>query len=81
MDQGRWQAALATIHAMPTDHTAPTTPLDDDPMPQPPVAPPLEDCCGNGCDPCIFELHDLAMDQYRQALRAWRARHPGAEAG
>ncbi len=52
-----------------------TTP-DDDPMPQPPVAPALEDCCGNGCDPCIFDAHDLAMDAYRQALRAWQARHP-----
>ena len=53
-------------------------PLDDDPMPQPPVAPALEDCCGNGCDPCIFDAHDLAMDAYRQALRAWQARHPAS---
>jgi hypothetical protein len=49
----------------------------DDPMPQPPVAPELEACCGNGCDPCIFDLHDLAMDDYRQAC-ARRARHPEA---
>ncbi|RZJ05667.1 MAG: oxidoreductase-like protein, partial [Rubrivivax sp.] len=27
---------------------------------------------------CIFDLHDLAMDDYRRALRAWRERHPGA---
>ncbi len=46
-----------------------------DPMPQPPEPPDLNDCCGNGCDPCIFDRHDLAMDAYRQALRAWRARH------
>lgn len=46
-----------------------------DPMPQPPEPPDLDACCGNGCDPCIFDLHDLAMDEYRQALRAWRARH------
>lgn len=44
------------------------------PRPEPPVAPDLDACCGNGCDPCIFDLHDLAMDQYRQALRAWEAR-------
>lgn len=50
---------------------------DDDPMPQPPPAPELEDCCGNGCDPCIFDLHSLAMDDYRQALRAWRERNSG----
>jgi len=45
-------------------------------MPTPPVQPELEACCGNGCDPCIFDLHDLAMDEYRQALRAWQARQP-----
>lgn len=53
-----------------------TLPPSDDPMPVPPVPPELEDCCGNGCDPCIFDRHDLAMDEYRQALRAWRARQP-----
>ena len=55
--------------------TAPPAP-DDDPMPVPPPPPDIDACCGNGCDPCIFDLHDLAMDAYRQALRAWRARHP-----
>jgi hypothetical protein len=54
-----------------------STPTDDDPMPVAPPAPDIDLCCGNGCDPCIFDLHDLAMDAYRQALRAWRARHPG----
>ena len=53
---------------------------DDDPMPVAPTQPDFELCCGNGCDPCIFDLHDLAMDAWRQALRAWRARHPQAPA-
>lgn len=48
---------------------------DPDPMPQPPVQPDLDACCGNGCEPCIFDLYDLEMDRYRQAMRAWRARH------
>ncbi|WP_067065322.1 oxidoreductase-like domain-containing protein [Roseateles chitosanitabidus] len=52
----------------------------DDPMPVPPQQPDIDACCGNGCDPCIFDLHDLAMDQYRQDLRAWKARHPEAPA-
>jgi hypothetical protein len=50
----------------------------EDPMPVPPPQPDIDACCGNGCDPCIFDLHDLAMDAYRQALRAWKARHPEA---
>lgn len=62
--------------------TAPAAPPaavpDDDPPPQPPPAPDFDACCGNGCDPCIFDLHDLAMDAYRQQLRAWRERHPQA---
>jgi hypothetical protein len=61
--------------------TADPTPTDSDPMPQPPVQPDLDNCCGNGCDPCIFDLHDLAMDEYRRALRAWRERHPAQAAG
>ena len=50
---------------------------DDDPMPLPPEAPDIDACCGNGCDPCIFDTHDLAMDAYRQRLRAWQARRDG----
>jgi len=57
-----------------------TEPDVSDPMPRPPPPPDLEACCGNGCDPCIFDLHDLAMDECRRALRAWRERHPGADA-
>lgn len=53
--------------------TAPPDP-DPDHMPQPPPEPDFDACCGNGCSPCIFDLHDLAMDEYRRALRAWRER-------
>ena len=60
---------------------SPATP-DDDPMPVAPPQPDFELCCGNGCDPCIFDLHDLhdlAMDAWRQEMRAWRMRHPERE--
>lgn len=55
--------------------TPPPTSLAD-PTPQPPEQPDLDACCGNGCDPCIFDQYDLDMDAYRHALRAWQARHP-----
>ena len=57
----------------------PDTPVPDE-RPQPPEPPDLDACCGNGCEPCIFDLHDLAMDQYRQALRAWEARQAAGPA-
>ncbi len=53
--------------------TVPASP-EDDPMPQPPEAPDINACCGSGCDPCIFDAHDMAMDEYRQDLRAWHER-------
>ncbi len=52
---------------------------DPDPMPQPPAQPDLHDCCGSGCNPCVFDLYDAALERYREALRAWRERHPGEE--
>jgi len=55
----------------PTHHSSP----DDDPMPQPPIEPALEDCCGSGCDPCIFDIHEQARVRYEDALRQWKARH------
>ena len=72
-------ACAARTRALPDNRAMPSTApasAPDDPMPQPPQPPALEDCCGNGCNPCVFDLHDLAMDEYRQALRAWRSRQP-----
>jgi len=50
-----------------------------DPKPEPPEPPDFNDCCGNGCEPCIFDLHDMAMDEYRKALRAREARQAPAD--
>ena len=72
--------AILPDNARMTSIPPPPSPSDTDPMPVPPPQPDFELCCGNGCDPCIFDLHVLAMDGYRQALRAWRARHPDAPA-
>jgi len=58
-----------------TTRTAP----DHDPMPEPPDAPDINACCGSGCDPRIFDAHDMAMDDYRQRLRDWRTRQAERE--
>ena len=33
------------------------------------------DCCQGGCERCVYDLYEEAMDRYRDALRAWQARH------
>lgn len=52
--------------------------FEDDPRPQPPEPPDAAECCGDGCAPCIYDVYDEAMADYRRALAAWRARHPDA---
>ncbi|TFW21345.1 oxidoreductase-like domain-containing protein [Duganella callida] len=49
---------------------------DDDPQPQPPTPPAPGDCCHSGCTYCVEDLYQEALDQYREALQAWRQRHP-----
>lgn len=51
-------------------------PSPDDPRPLPPNRPDDEDCCGGGCNPCIFDYYYEEMERYRDELRAWHARHP-----
>ncbi|MFB9123234.1 hypothetical protein E2553_30010 [Paraburkholderia dipogonis] len=46
----------------------------DDPQPVPPVQPDLDDCCHSGCNPCVFDLYDEALERYRTALAEWQAR-------
>ncbi|WP_191575694.1 MULTISPECIES: oxidoreductase-like domain-containing protein [Achromobacter] len=47
----------------------------DDPPPVAPERPAPDECCNSGCIPCVYDLYDEAMDRYREALKAWRARH------
>jgi hypothetical protein len=49
-----------------------------EPPPQAPVPPALEDCCGSGCNPCIFDVYEDALERYRQRLTAWQQRQATA---
>ena len=51
---------------------------DHDPRPLPPREPALEECCGGGCTPCVFDRYNEAFERYQEALQAWMQRHPGA---
>ncbi|MEW6705191.1 MAG: oxidoreductase-like domain-containing protein [Pseudomonadota bacterium] len=53
----------------------------DDPPPTEPVPPGDDACCGNGCDPCVWDFYQAEREQYLQALRAWRARQAQRELG
>lgn len=43
--------------------------------PVPPERPDNGDCCHSGCDPCVFDLYEEEMEQYRAALREWEKRN------
>ena len=51
-----------------------------DPRPLAPIEPDFEACCGNGCEPCIFDLYAIERERYLAALRAWEQRQSGARA-
>lgn len=55
-----------------------TTPIPD-PPPRRPDEPDAEDCCGEGCVRCVYDIHDEKLERYREALAAWQARHPEAD--
>jgi hypothetical protein len=44
-----------------------------DAKPLPPVEPALEDCCRSGCNPCVFDLYEEALERYRAQLARWEA--------
>jgi len=56
-----------------------TTLPDDDPAPVAPVWPGDDACCGNGCEPCVFDFFYEEQERYRAALRSWKARHPSQD--
>ena len=51
-----------------------STRQDNDPRPQPPVRPSDEDCCKGGCDRCVFDLYEDALERYEAELNAWEER-------
>lgn len=53
---------------------------DPDPPPPEPPRPDDLDCCGNGCDPCVFDAYAQARERWRREMLAWEARRraPGS---
>ena len=49
-----------------------------DPRPLPPEEPGPNECCGSGCPLCVLDLYSDELRRYREALVAWKQRHPEA---
>jgi len=42
------------------------------PLPPPPREPDLDECCGNGCDPCVFCLYEQRLERWEKRCEAIR---------
>lgn len=42
----------------------------DHPIPKPPPMPDESECCHRGCEPCIFDYYDKAMERWEARVRA-----------
>jgi hypothetical protein len=54
-------------------------PADPDPPPPEPEAPGEGACCGNGCDPCVWDFYEEERARWLEAMRAWRARRGASD--
>ena len=47
-------------------------PMTSPTLPPRPEAPLPSDCCGSGCSPCIFELHEQELQRWWDEVAAIR---------
>ncbi|MEX0387055.1 oxidoreductase-like domain-containing protein [Spiribacter onubensis] len=48
-------------------------------FPPPPREPDLDECCGSGCDPCVFDLYEQRLERWRVRCEAFRASATGRQ--
>ncbi|SMF20261.1 oxidoreductase-like domain-containing protein [Pseudogulbenkiania subflava] len=57
--------------------------IDDDvfdPMPEAPIEPTDDMCCGSGCEPCVWDTYTAELNDYRRKLAEWQAREAARQA-
>ena len=55
----------------------PVTSPEPSPPPLPPQPPVEGECCGRGCEYCVWVYYDQALRRYEAALARWRERYAG----
>ncbi|MDR9433170.1 MAG: oxidoreductase-like domain-containing protein [Spiribacter sp.] len=45
------------------------------PLPPPPREPDWDECCGNGCNPCVFDLYEQRLERWRARCEQIRSQH------
>ncbi len=41
-------------------------------LPPAPREPELDECCGSGCDPCVFDLYEQRLERWESRCEALR---------
>ena len=59
------------------DGDLPTSSPEPSPPPLPPKPPVEDECCGRGCEYCVWVYYDQALRRYEAALAQWRERYGG----
>lgn len=49
--------------------------------PRLPPKPEPEPCCGSGCDPCVLEIYEEALERWEQRVAQIMAQYEASRAG
>ena len=44
--------------------------MPDPDLPRPPQKPDPAECCNSGCNPCILDYYDIALERWENRIRA-----------
>lgn len=51
---------------------------DEADLPPPPAEPDPGECCGRGCERCVYVYYEEALERWREKVAAIRAQRPAS---
>jgi hypothetical protein len=45
-------------------------------LPPPPVKPEPDECCGGGCSPCVLDLYEQALQEWKETVERLKKTPP-----